>query len=1515
MSKQRDFIERLRKEEFGIGADLDGDARTIVDNLTRKYRNLLATVAEDLNSKESHFILELIQNADDNHYREGVAPSLSFRMEPNRLVVVNNESGFDEVNVKALCSAGESSKKNKKGYIGEKGIGFKSIFKVTDTPEVHSNGFHFAFNRTDPKDLLGYVVPHWHEPDFKVDERATTLVLPAKPGSGFTKRTLADVSDTLLLFLGKLRQLEVVSPDRREHFKRHDHGALTTLTTTMSGEKPVRQDYLRKKVDFDVSDIHESKREGIASTEMVLAFALSDDGAAAPAPGCPTYAFLPIRDFGFSFYIQADFVLISSREGIHEDLPWNIRLRDGIAGAFAAAVHEFKQRPALASTYLRYLPSADQVHDPFFAHVVTNIIDELKKTECVPAMGGGWRRPGDVLIASDKIRELFPSKDALALFGADYPADDFYLPPKVVASLGLRQLLVADVVALFTEHAEWFLGKSAEWKAKFFAHLATSPKKGEYVKQLQKVACVPVEGGKLAVPQSGEIFFPLNAGKKYGFEGELNILDGTLLQLASEISGAVPSFFAELNVRRDEPYELIRSHILKFHADERWTEAKDVVLIGHVRYIKDKLAQYLRSAVAAGQSESQAIQVLRDGLMIGTKQQSETWIFARAKELYLGTEYVPELDIEGLLGEGAPLARLITSKYLERQRKGEDADKRSEALASWREFFVRIGANVSPLAERRPNGDVVFSAELDQLLRSGSASTRRKTLESIDRCWHNYTSGLTYQSGRYTYATTFVTQLRDVAAPTKGKAKTPLAASYLENDGTRAILGDTVAYVDAALSNIGFLDASGITYKVDASACLKRLRQIKSGGAAGIDQLRKIYRHLESFWGRESALIDSAFSKEGLIRIGRGGSMKWVLPNEACWNQTNIEFLDSRHPSLSGPYKDHFTFFTRMLKVPQELGLENWVDALGELEELDRAQRGEVAIAIYRRLAKAVERHNRDDGSVFAIDWISEFDHYALLLDKRGDMVDKSEHIYADDRPEYSGLFSDIDEVSFLAVSPDRLPGIAPLLNELQVRSVSDVMTIEVADDLDGRVDEALSQKLREMLVPIARIAYSQGHDRFEDAIDHGLFSQLSEASIVEVGELVQLVSLGEWHRETTGQSARRGSQIFLDERAPSKIDYVAIEVEKMLGLRKGTSDAISRLLMSTPGDAAAYLKVRQTPELPMEELEKVLGFVDDNVVPDPTDDDNYDEPTSFDGGIHAASDSLDTEGNTSTHRPRIGDRADSSHAGLQPGAGAPAEDGTARPPRPQSDYVVTSDRARVAPRPPEPAAASPGTQHGNGSARKDRTKTGRLLSYAEPKGPKEVGGADAPTESSEMTAHKRAVEQAAVTFFRETVACRWKRVEEMPPNNEGFDFKAVSMDGNEEIVEIKGQGGAWTEEGVALTPLELLAASAWKDRHWLCVVEFALDQSRRRLWLIQNPFGKANQFRFDLGWKDVAEESEGGLHRPEVGLFVDVPEKGRGTIRVVEGNAILTRITIEFPDKSRLTRTFNPATMKLSEG
>ena len=44
---------------------------------------------------------------------------------------------------------------------GQKGIGFKSVFRVSDCPEVHSNGYHIRFDaKSGP---IGYILPEWIE--------------------------------------------------------------------------------------------------------------------------------------------------------------------------------------------------------------------------------------------------------------------------------------------------------------------------------------------------------------------------------------------------------------------------------------------------------------------------------------------------------------------------------------------------------------------------------------------------------------------------------------------------------------------------------------------------------------------------------------------------------------------------------------------------------------------------------------------------------------------------------------------------------------------------------------------------------------------------------------------------------------------------------------------------------------------------------------------------------------------------------------------------------------------------------------------------------------------------------------------------------------------------------------------------------------------------------------------------------------------------------------------------------
>lgn len=79
-----------------------------------------------------------VQNADDNIYPQSVEPTLAFIFEESGIVVLNNEEGFSAKNIRALCDVGNSTKKGSNaGYIGKKGIGFKSVFRVC-------SGYHYV---------------------------------------------------------------------------------------------------------------------------------------------------------------------------------------------------------------------------------------------------------------------------------------------------------------------------------------------------------------------------------------------------------------------------------------------------------------------------------------------------------------------------------------------------------------------------------------------------------------------------------------------------------------------------------------------------------------------------------------------------------------------------------------------------------------------------------------------------------------------------------------------------------------------------------------------------------------------------------------------------------------------------------------------------------------------------------------------------------------------------------------------------------------------------------------------------------------------------------------------------------------------------------------------------------------------------------------------------------------------------------------------------------------------------
>jgi hypothetical protein len=89
----------------------------------RKLQQALQLLSANLYSSQAHFVMELVQNADDNDYHPSATPTLRVQLFPHAVVVFNNEVGFSERNIVAVCNVNGSTKLHKSGYIGQKGIG------------------------------------------------------------------------------------------------------------------------------------------------------------------------------------------------------------------------------------------------------------------------------------------------------------------------------------------------------------------------------------------------------------------------------------------------------------------------------------------------------------------------------------------------------------------------------------------------------------------------------------------------------------------------------------------------------------------------------------------------------------------------------------------------------------------------------------------------------------------------------------------------------------------------------------------------------------------------------------------------------------------------------------------------------------------------------------------------------------------------------------------------------------------------------------------------------------------------------------------------------------------------------------------------------------------------------------------------------------------------------------------------------------------------------------------------
>ena len=391
MSKQYEHIKRIRNE-YGLN-----DIKAIESSRTvRNLHNAIKKLANDLYSKETHFLLELVQNAEDNEYKTDACLSFSLlKTDPTNtegsvgaLLIQNNEVGFGINNIEAICAVGESTKTKASGYIGEKGIGFKSVFRITSTPHIYSGGYCIRLPEKLEGIDLGYIVPEWieHLP-ICVDKDQTSIILPLDKSDEFDFQKIRDMicqfTPETILFLKKVTKLSLYVEDDYTLDVVKKQLDLSELTITATGNDKGKEickttSYLLYEKSYEKpSDLDVKERQSVNHSTISLAFPLHDN----PEPGA-LYAYLPVlENTGFPFIINADMLLTSSRVEVHQNNKWNLWLRDQIASLITSAITSLVQNDKYKHRMLSFVPLS--ANHNFLVPVIDPVKSSLRNASIV----------------------------------------------------------------------------------------------------------------------------------------------------------------------------------------------------------------------------------------------------------------------------------------------------------------------------------------------------------------------------------------------------------------------------------------------------------------------------------------------------------------------------------------------------------------------------------------------------------------------------------------------------------------------------------------------------------------------------------------------------------------------------------------------------------------------------------------------------------------------------------------------------------------------------------------------------------------------------------------------------------------------------------------------------------------------------------------------------------------------------------------------------------------------------
>lgn len=345
----------------------------------------------------SHFIFELLQNAEDAD-----ASWVRFVLEPGRIVFEHDGRPFDRDDIEGITGIGNTTKLDDGHKIGCFGIGFKSVYVITERPEIHSTieGRSLAFAIEDL--VIPRMIATAHQ------DGTTRIILPLRADRAAltlarARQGLATAGPRSLLFLEHVKRVEWVEHGITGSARVEDlPGAIRSIRSKLPDGGQQSERFLM--LSRDVERTEDQKQYGVKA-----ALRMNDGGELVPeeAPTRLLVFFETEENTGLHFLIHGPFQLTDNRANIKRDDAWNIALIDSIASLVAGSLPALRDQGLLKRGVLDLLPNAADELPAAFQPILTAVVAAFVDDALIPAHGGGYATSGAAIRGPAELRDLF----------------------------------------------------------------------------------------------------------------------------------------------------------------------------------------------------------------------------------------------------------------------------------------------------------------------------------------------------------------------------------------------------------------------------------------------------------------------------------------------------------------------------------------------------------------------------------------------------------------------------------------------------------------------------------------------------------------------------------------------------------------------------------------------------------------------------------------------------------------------------------------------------------------------------------------------------------------------------------------------------------------------------------------------------------------------------------------------------------------------------------------------------